>query len=133
MKKLLPLTLAALSALASGCVAPQPEQVAHGSDHSSAAELAGFSPGATTSCIRTVGLQGNRSIGGGAILFERSRGQVYVNRTRSGCSFNNNNHTLIFTSTQAQMCSGDAVRIVDTASRTDVDNCILGEFTEYRR
>jgi hypothetical protein len=131
MKKLLPLTFAMLAA---GCVVQEPMETSHHDmDHSGgAAALAGFTPGSTRSCIPTRGLQGNRDIGDGRILFERSPGQVFVTQTRSGCRFNRN-HALVFTSTQAQLCSGEAVRIVDTASGANVDNCILGEFTEYRR
>lgn len=97
--------------------------------------LAGLTPVSTSSCIQRGTIRTTTAFDE-AMLFERSRDQVYRSETRGGgCGTGmRGDDILVFRSSNGgQYCAGD---IVQTRSRTGgffTGSCSLGDFTLYRR
>jgi hypothetical protein len=94
--------------------------------------LAGYAQGATTSCVNSRDLEGNRSFGANAILFEGTGDRFYLNRP-GNCPVLGPGRTLQVRSVGTQLCRGDIADVVDLSSRTTLGGCSLGDFTAYTR
>ena len=132
MKKLVPLTLVALTA---GCMAePPPERYSARTESRLAAELAGRTAGPPRSCVPSRDLAGNRSAGEGAFIFStRSRNLLYVNRPPAGCPELRPGTALRTRTTGTQLCRGDIVDVFDPLTGFSSGACSLGDFEPYRR
>lgn len=96
--------------------------------------LAGWTPGTPVSCVNLRELRGNRSIGEGAILFEgRGNNLVYLNRPAGGCPTLGPGQALRTNTTGTQLCRGDIVDVIDTATGIQNGGCGLGDFVPYTR
>jgi hypothetical protein len=123
---LLSLTLAA-GCTAEGAVAPSESGGAR-----LAAALEGRTPGAPMNCVSQLNLRSSRSAGEEAIIFDGPGGTIYVNRPPAGCP-SLEGRAMVTRSTSSQLCRGDIVTVIDTATGTEYGSCGLGEFVPYRR
>ena len=131
MKKIIALSAAALTA---GCTAERPMEMSAEAQSQLTAELDGRVAGPPQNCVSRRDLQGNRSVGEGAIIFQgRSSGIVYVNRPPAGCPELDFGRALLTRSPSTQLCSGDIATVFDPVSGIQYGSCGLGEFTPYRR
>lgn len=96
------------------------------------AALAGYSPRPTVSCVSSRDLEGNRSFGENAILFEGTGDRFYLNRP-SNCPTLGPGRTLRVRSVSTRLCRGDIADVVDLSSRINLGGCSLGDFTPYTR
>ena len=134
MKRLIfPLGLALLA----GCAMNDPAEtrMAESDRASLAAALEGYEQaGPAVSCVNQRDLQGNRSAGEGAIVFQgRTNGMLWVNRPAGGCPSLNWGRTLVTRTPSTQLCRGDIANVVDLGSGGQYGGCGLGDFTPYRR
>ncbi|HEY0112378.1 MAG TPA: DUF6491 family protein [Allosphingosinicella sp.] len=131
MKTLLLIGIAALSA---GCAMNEEVESDRVDADLLASELRGYEQaGAPVSCVSLRDLRGNRSAGEGAIIFDGSGRQLWVNRPRDGCPNMRFGHALRINTTMSRLCSGEIVTVFDPVARLDVGSCSVGEFTPYRR
>jgi len=96
------------------------------------AALAGYSAGETSNCVNARDLQGNRSFGEQAILFDGTGGRLYLNRPNN-CPTLGAGRTLRVRIDSTRLCSGDMADVVDLSSGVNYGGCALGDFTQYRR
>ena len=129
MRTLLTITMASLAA---GCTADAAVESSPLEEAALAVELADMSAGLAQRCVSLRDLGGNRSVGGGTIIFDGRGDTVYVNRPPAGCPSLDNRVLRSRTST-TQLCAGDIVSVFDPVSGSEFGACGLGEFTPYRR
>ena len=128
------LRLLALAGLAAGCAADEPVEMAANDEARLASQLRNFEPaGPPVSCVRMRDLQGNRSAGEGAIVFDGISGRKWVNRPPGGCPTLDFGRTLRVRTTSSQLCRNDIVTVFDPVSRSEYGGCGLGDFEPYRR
>ncbi len=131
MKSFLPLSLAAGLA---ACAQDRPMEMAANDEALLASELRDYEQsGPAVSCVSQRDLEGNRSVGEGAIVFESRGNGVYVNRPRAGCPELKFSRGLITRTPSTRLCAGDIARVVDFATGFEFGSCGLGEFTPYKR
>jgi len=94
--------------------------------------LAGHSPGATTSCVNSRDLEGNRSFGEQAILFEGTGNRLFLNRP-GNCPTLGPGRALRVRTVSTRLCRGDIADVIDLSSRVSYGGCALGDFTEFQR
>lgn len=94
--------------------------------------LSGRMAGPSVTCLplRTAG--SSRIIDGTAIIFEVGN-SYYVNRPESGAELLSDSKALVTRTFSSQLCRGDAVTLLDTASRAHSGPVILGTFVPYRK
>jgi hypothetical protein len=98
------------------------------------AELRGYEPaGPPVSCVSMRTLQGNRSIGEGAIVFDGPSGRKWVNRPPAGCPSLEFGRALQVRTSSSQLCRNDIVTVLDPVSGSQYGSCGLGDFEPYRR
>ena len=134
MKTILALSLAALAA--ASCAPADPVATAERADREAmelADALRGRTAGAPVSCVNQRDLQGNRSVGEGAIIFDGRGDLIYVNRPPAGCPDLDFGRALVTRTTSAQLCRGDIVTVIDPVSGAGYGGCGLGDFVPYRR
>jgi hypothetical protein len=133
MKQIIALTALALAA---GCTAASAEDQAIAradGEATLAAELRDYrQAGTPVSCVPLRNLGGNRSAGEGAVIFG-SGSRIWVNRPPAGCPLVRDHAALTLRTTGSQICRGDIVNVVDTASGMNYGSCGLGDFTPYER
>ena len=88
--------------------------------------------GEAVNCINLRSSTSSQVIENSAIVY-RSGGTLYVNRPRSGVDELNNWDALVTRSFSSQLCSGDVVELVDTATGTMRGLIFLGDFVPYKR
>lgn len=126
--------LLAAASVTAACTAERPIDAGPDGEARLAAALQGYEPsGPPISCVDSRNLQGNRSVGESAIIFESSGRSLYVNRPRAGCPELKNNRALRTRTTGTRFCAGDIVSIFDPTSGIEYGSCGLGDFTPYRR
>lgn len=131
MKSILALSLALGLA---ACAEDGPLEMTANDEARLASELRDYEQsGPTVSCVSQRDLEGNRSAGEGAIIFQARGSGVYVNRPRSGCPEMKHSRGLVTRTTSTRLCAGDIVRVVDFTSGFESGACGLGEFTPYKR
>ena len=136
MKKILALSFVALTA---GCMMDEPmemsrQEVSRGSESLAAALGDRVQGGPAQACVSERALQGNRSAGEGAILFDTTTsGLVYVNRPDGGCPELTGGRALRLRTPSTRVCRGDIVSVFDPLSEFDYGSCALGDFVPYRR
>ena len=134
MKRLI---LAGALTFLAGCTMNDPADTrAADADRASlAAALEGFQQsGPPVSCVNQRDLQGNRSAGEGAIIFQgRTSNTLWVNRPAGGCPLLNSGRALITRTPSTRLCRGDIASVVDLTSGMHYGACGLGDFTPYRR
>lgn len=94
--------------------------------------LEGRIAGQPVDCINLRTTASSEVVKDAAILY-RSGNTVYVNRPRSGAEDLNNWDALVTRTFSSQLCSGDVVEMVDTASGMMTGLVFLGEFVPYKR
>ena len=136
MRKILALSLVALTA---GCMADRPMEMsresARGRPETLAAALGDrVQAGPPQDCVSERDLQGNRSVGEGAIIFStRTSGLVYVNQPPAGCPEITSTRALRLRTPSTRVCRGDIVSVFDPVNGFDYGSCGLGDFVPYRR
>lgn len=126
--------LLAAASLAAGCTAERPIDAGSDGEAKLAAALQGYqASGPPVTCVNSRDLQGNRSVGEGAIIFESIGSTLYVNRPPAGCPELKRNRALRTRTTSTRLCSGDLVSVFDPVSGFEYGGCGLGDFTPYRR
>ena len=131
MKKIVALSLLPLVA---GCMEQRPMEMSARAQTELAAAIEGRTAEAPQSCVSTRDLQGNKSAGEGAIIFQgRSSNVLYVNRPPAGCPDMRIGYALKTRSPSTQLCRGDIVEVFDPVSGFSAGACGLGDFTPYRR
>lgn len=131
MKSILALGL--IAGLAA-CAEDRPIEMAANDEARIASELRDYEvSGPTVACVSQRDLEGNRSVGEGAILFESRGSGVYVNRPRAGCPELKFGRGLQTRTPITRLCEGDIARVVDFSTGMEYGSCGLGEFTPYRR
>ena len=134
MKMINGLATAAWAMLLAGCMMDQEAELSPQAEGRLAAELeAHVADGPAVSCVRTADLQGNRTVGGDAIIFTGAGGRLWVNRTRGSCPSLEFGRALRFRTPSTQLCSGDIATVFEPTSGIEYGGCALGEFTPYRR
>jgi hypothetical protein len=129
------LALAAL-ALAAGCTASAEEQSLARADGEAtlATELRNYQPaGQPVSCVSLRNLEGNRSAGENAVIFDGPGGRLYVNRPPAGCPMLRHGRALTVRTTNSQLCRGDIVSVFDPGTGANYGACGLGDFEPYDR
>jgi hypothetical protein len=125
--------LLASACLAAGCTNDEPVETTARDVSRLEAELRGFAPaGPPVSCVSLRDLQGNRSIGEGAIVFD-GIGRKWVNRPPAGCPSLDFGRTLRVRTSSSQLCRNDIVTVFDPVSGSEHGGCGLGDFEPYRR
>ncbi|MDT9599492.1 DUF6491 family protein [Sphingosinicella rhizophila] len=121
--------------LLAGCASEQKSMEVQRDDEARlASALAGYSQsGPPVSCVNSRDLQGNRSIGEHAIIFESFGNTLYVNRPRDGCPEITSTRALRTRTTSSRLCSGDLASVFDPSTGAEYGGCALGDFTPYRK
>lgn len=88
--------------------------------------------GEPTRCLRNMRGTSSRIIDGTAIVYEAG-GTVWVNHPRGGASSLDQWDVLVTRQFANELCSGDAVRLLDSSSGMDTGLVLLGDFVPYRR
>lgn len=128
------LILLASACLAAGCANDEPVETTARDLSRMEAELRGYEPaGPPVSCVSMRTLQGNRSVGEGAIVFDGPVGRKWVNRPPAGCPTLDSGRALRVRTSSSQLCRNDIVSILDPVSGTEYGGCGLGDFEPYRR
>jgi hypothetical protein len=96
-------------------------------------ELAGFVPGATTSCIDVRAMQGPESFGESTLIFRQGRNLVYKTETRGSCRRVGQDRALITRMYGSRLCRGDTAQSADLFAGYTSGFCVMGDFTAYRR
>ena len=125
-------------ALLAGCTQQAgeiaPAEVSQSGESRLAAELADYrQTGEALSCVNSRDLQGNRSVGEEAIIFEGTGRRIYVNRPAAGCPTLGLGRALRIRTPSTRFCRGDIVNVFDPVSGIDYGSCSLGDFTPYER
>ena len=98
-------------------------------------ELAGLIPGRPQSCLPPRSTASIVAAREGTLLFREGR-MVYANATRGGCAAAADNRYALVTKNfgSGALCNGTFAQVVDlTAGGFVRGNCVLGDFTPYRR
>ena len=128
------LILLASACLAAGCTTDEPVETAARDLSRMEAELRGYEPaGPPVSCVSMRTLQGNRSVGEGAIVFDGPVGRKWVNRPPAGCPTLDSGRALRVRTSSSQLCRNDIVTILDPVSGSEYGGCGLGDFEPYKR
>ena len=94
--------------------------------------LEGRVAGAPVDCISLNRVRSSQIIDETAILYEIGD-TIYVNRPRAGSRSLDRWDILVTRTFNTRLCSIDAVRLYDSASRFQTGTVFLGEFVPYRR
>jgi hypothetical protein len=94
--------------------------------------LEGREAGAPVHCIDLHRVYRSQVITETAILYEVG-GTIYVNRPRAGAEQLNQWDALLTRLPSTQLCSVDAVQLIDPSTRMMTGVVMLGEFVPYRR
>jgi hypothetical protein len=128
------LLLLASACLAAGCATGEPVETSANDEAKLAAQLAGYEPaGPPVSCVSMRDLEGNRSAGEAAIVFDGRGGRKWVNRPAGGCPSLEFGRALKTRTSSAQLCRGDIATVFDPVARIEYGGCGLGDFEPYRR
>jgi hypothetical protein len=126
--------LIASACLAVGCTTDEPVDMAANDEAKLAAQLNGYEPaGPPVSCVRMRDLQGNKSAGEGAIVFDGIGGKKWVNRPAGGCPTLEFGRALRTRTSGANLCRGDIATVFDPVSHSEYGGCGLGDFEPYKR
>ena len=124
----------ASACLAAACAADEPVDTTAETEASLAFQLRNYEPdGPPVSCVSLRDLQGNKSAGEGAIVFEGIGGRKWVNRPPAGCPSLEFGRTLRVRTSGSQLCRNDIVTVFDGVSGSESGGCGLGDFEPYRR
>jgi hypothetical protein len=129
------IALAAL-AVAAGCTASAEDQSLARADGETklASELRNYQPaGQPISCVNLRSLEGNRSAGENAVIFDGPGGRLWVNRPPAGCPVLRHGRALNVRTIGSQLCRGDIVSVFDPVNGIDYGACGLGDFEPYER
>jgi hypothetical protein len=94
--------------------------------------IEGRQAGQAIDCINLRYSGSTQIIDRSAIVY-RSGGTLYVNRPSGGAQALNSWDALVTRTQSSQLCSGDAVEIMDIGTNTLRGIVILGEFVPYNR
>ena len=126
--------LLASACLAAGCANDEPIETAASDEASLAAQLAGYEPsGPPVTCVDMRDLDGNRSAGEAAIVFDGRGGRKWVNRPAGGCPSLEFGRALRTRTSTSRLCRGDIATVFDPVARIEYGACGLGDFEPYRR
>lgn len=128
------LILLASACLAAGCTRDEPVETTARDLSRMEAELKGYEPaGPPVSCVNMRDLQGNRSIGEGALVFDGPPGRKWINRPPAGCPSLEFGRALRVRTSSSQLCRNEIVTVLDPVSGSEYGGCGLGDFEPYRR
>ena len=120
--------------LAAGCTTDDPVETAANDEAKLATQLAGYEPaGPPVSCVNMRDLQGNKSAGETAIVFDGIVGKKWVNRPAGGCPSLEFGRALRTRTSSSQLCRGDIATVFDPVSGSEYGGCGLGDFEPYKR
>ena len=128
----LPLILASLAAIATGCMTSAATKTTEPSQ-ALAKALAGRQPGKPTSCINLREIRSTRIIDETAIIYETSSRRWYVNRPAGGCPGLRSDRAIVSRTPSTSLCSGDIIRIIDPPTPMEFGSCGLSEFVPYTK
>jgi hypothetical protein len=128
MRKLLPLLIGTLVLGAASAQAARPVD----REAELARALEGRVAGDPVDCIDLHRVHGTRIIADTAIIYDAG-GTLYVNRPRAGASSLNHWDALLTRLPTNQLCSVDAVQMINPSTRTMTGIVMLGDFVPYRR
>jgi len=112
-----------------GCA---PQAVQPGRSDTLAAELAGRTQGATTSCVSTFGSQNVRVVNASTVAYGQGS-TIYINHLTSACPALDPYNTLIIETQGGQYCRGDHIRGLEPGAIIPGPTCFLGDWTAYKR
>jgi hypothetical protein len=95
--------------------------------------VAGRVAGAPVSCIRLHDVRSSQVLDGTAIVYEGSRGRLYVNRPESGAQTLRSDDILVTKTWTDELCNVDTVRLLDQGARFERGFVGLGQFVPYDR
>ena len=125
----MPTTMAALIAVASGCAPAEPVTA-----DAAVSEIAGRTAGAPSRCVPVIQGEALRLAEGNALALVYGRGQtIWVNHLGGHCAGLERDDSLIIDLIGTQYCRGNRVRSIDPVSRLPGATCILGDFIPYAR
>jgi hypothetical protein len=128
------LILLASACLAAGCAQDDPVETGSNDEAKLGAQLAGYAPdGPPVSCVNLRDVDGNRSAGEAAIVFDGRGGRKWVNRPAGGCPSLEFGRALQTRTSTGQLCRGDIATVFDPVARIEYGACGLGDFQPYRR
>jgi hypothetical protein len=116
----------ATSSLASNSLAERGEQQL-------AKMVADRVPGPPVSCIRLHDVRSSQVLDGTAIVYEGSRGRLYVNRPELGAETLRSDDILLTKTWTDELCNIDTVRLLDQGTRFERGFVGLGQFVPYDR
>ena len=120
-----PLLLLALA----GC---SPTAMQPGAPEAFAAEVAGRTAGAPSSCVSTFANQNLRVVNPQMVAYGHGR-TIYINRLRAACPALSQFNSIIVETQGGQYCRGDHIRALEPGAIIPGPTCFLGDWTEYRR
>jgi hypothetical protein len=126
--------LFASACLAAGCTTDDPVETAANDEAKLAAQLAGYAPdGPPERCVNMRDLDGNRSAGEAAIVFDGRGGRKWVNRPAGGCPSLEFGRALRTRTPTGRLCRGDIATVFDPVAGIEYGGCGLADFEPYRR
>lgn len=128
------LILLAAACMVAGCTTDEPVETAANDEAKLAAQLSGYEPdGPAVDCVNLRDVDGNRSAGEAAIVFDGRGGKKWVNRPAGGCPSLEFGRALRTRTSTSQLCRGDIATVFDPVARVEYGGCGLGHFEPYRR
>ena len=96
--------------------------------------LAGRTAGEPRSCINRSDQRRMTVISDDVLIFGSSRNArtIYVNQPYGGCR-NADNSILSYSRPTSQLCKGEIITLIDSASRMPMGGCAFGEFVPYTK
>ena len=97
-------------------------------------QLAGRTAGEPRSCINANDQRNMTVISDDILIFASSRNAktIYVNKPYGGCR-NASRSILSYSRPTSSLCKGEAITLVDSASRMPMGSCAFGDFVPYTR
>ena len=131
------LLVVAVALAATGCTQTPQERIATQQANAATAdrlakELAGLTPGQSTTCMPR---SGNTQVEafGPTILYTVSRSLKYRSDTTGGCERVGRGDILVTRSPSGQLCQGDIATTIDQTARTLSGSCSFGPFVRYSK
>ncbi len=114
------------AAWAAGCASSNAERI----NESAAAKLAEFDrTGETVSCITTMRIDSIQAVDEKTLLIKTGPSEYYVSDLKSRCSGATSGFNRFeYTTTTAQLCRNEIIRIVDNGSGFLTGSCGMGSF-----
>ncbi len=133
MNKLI-FALPAAMLLASPAVSGEKAQLSEKQQVKLDQRLEGRTAGEPRTCINSADQRNMTVISDDVLVFGSSRNArtIYVNKPYGGCR-NADRSILSYSRPTSSLCKGEAITLVDSASRMPMGSCAFGEFVPYTK